>query len=106
MPADLPVARLRVEGELTIASVRRQAPDLLAAVAPASRIELDLAGVTHLDGAGLQLLLLLAREATRRAGSLRVADASPAVFETLALARLDAALQPVASNDVQARAAA
>lgn len=85
-----------IEGELTISSVGAHAPALAAAVAHAGSCHLDLSGVTHVDGAGLQLLMFGAREAARSGGSLHVAAASRAVVAALSIARLGADLQPCA----------
>lgn len=89
-----PTFAYAVDGELTIGSAAHHAPALLAAVTRAGACPLDLSGVTHFDGAGLQLLRFAAREATRAGGRLHVAAASRAVAAALALARLDTELQP------------
>lgn len=94
MPADSAPACLRLEGEVTIASVARHAPALVAAFEPGRPVDLDLESVTHLDGAGVQLLMLAAREALLRDVPLRVSAASRAVRDALDLAGLDDALQP------------
>lgn len=83
-----------IDGELTIASVAQHAPGLLQAAMGGGACALDLSGITHLDGAGLQLLMFAAREATRAGGSLRVTAASRATAAALERARLDEALQP------------
>ena len=90
-----------IDGELTIVSVAHHAPALLAAATRAGACPLDLSGVTHFDGAGLQLLLFAAREAAHAGGRLHVAAASRAVAAALALARLDANLQPRASSSTE-----
>ena len=84
-----------IDGELTIASVSHHAPRLLEAAARSGSCLLDLSGVTHLDGAGLQLLMFAAREAARAGGGLQIAGASRAATAALSLARLDEALQPL-----------
>lgn len=95
MPAESIPARLPVEGEVTIATVAQHAPALIAALSPGAAVELDLGAVTHLDGAGLQLLMLVAREGRMRNVPVRVAAASRAVRDALDLARLDDAFEPL-----------
>lgn len=85
---------LALEGDLVIATVAAQAPALLDAAARGGRLVLDLSAIVQFDGAGLQLLMMAAREAARAGGELHVASASRSVAAGLALARLDAGLQP------------
>jgi anti-anti-sigma regulatory factor len=74
-------APMVVEGEFTI----YRAEELHAALREALRrdpaLELDLAGVTEFDGAGVQLLL----SAKKSAPGLRLARPSPAVLEVFEL---------------------
>lgn len=95
MSADPAPARLCLDGEVTIATVARHKPAVIAALDAGTPVELDLGAVTHLDGAGLQLLLLAAREGGLRGLPVRVAAASRAVRDALALVQLDDALQPL-----------
>lgn len=55
---------------------------------------LDLGQVSELDTAGLQVLLLAARQARRLGTRVGIAAASAAVRQVLALARLDQWLAP------------
>lgn len=87
---------LALEGDLGIATVAAQAPALLDAAARGGRLALDLGAIVQFDGAGLQLLMMAAREAARAGGELRIEAASRSVAAGLATARLDAALQPAA----------
>lgn len=50
------------QGELTIYTVGEIRNRLLQAMATSDRIEIDLAGVTDIDTAGLQLMLLAKRQ--------------------------------------------
>ena len=59
-----PRAILRLEGELTISRAAELKQTLLDALTGA--LDVDLSGVTAIDGAGVQLLVMLDREATRR----------------------------------------
>jgi ABC-type transporter Mla MlaB component len=94
---------LRVEGELTVQVAAEYKAVLLAALGesvgglPASgdEVAVDLSGVSELDTAGLQLLLMLKREADLLGKSLRLNDPSQAVLEVLGLARLDLSLTAI-----------
>lgn len=76
--------RARIEGDLTIGHAAALKGELVAALLDAPALALDLSAVTEMDGAGLQLLLLLQREAAHR--PLRLEGCSPAVAQVLALA--------------------
>lgn len=84
------VLRVRAEGELTIYAVSRQKEEWLPQLARTRALELALGAVTELDGAGLQLLVHLKREAQRTGCALRLVDHSPAVIEALDLCGLGA----------------
>jgi anti-anti-sigma factor len=51
-------------------------------------LKMDLSGVTEIDTAGLQILLMLRRHATREQRELTVLNASPGVRRVLELCRL------------------
>ena len=57
--------RLTIAEELTIYHALEQKAQLLDALAQADELELDLAQVGEIDSAGLQLLILLKKEAQR-----------------------------------------
>jgi anti-sigma B factor antagonist len=86
---------LRLDGDVTVQFAAEHKILLLSALEAAQALELDLSGVIELDAAGLQLLLLLKREATNLGKTLRLRTPSGAVLEILALARLDLHLEPV-----------
>jgi len=75
------VARVALDGEMTI----YRAADLKAIVLDALRktqvLELDLSGVTELDTAGLQVLMLAKQTAKADQRELRLVKHSPAVLE-------------------------
>lgn len=60
-----PVLQSRVDGELTIISAAEQNQRLQALLTGETAVEVDLSGVTEVDTAGLQILLLAKREAER-----------------------------------------
>jgi anti-sigma B factor antagonist len=75
-------AALRIEGELTIFRAMELKPVLLAEPLPQ---EIDLAGVTEIDTAGVQLLMLAKRAALAQQRELRLVGHSPAVIEVFEL---------------------
>jgi anti-anti-sigma factor len=87
---------LAIEGELTIHTAADRRAALLAMIEVEGELELDLSGVTELDTAGLQLLLLARREAIQLGGRLTVSGASRAVVDVLAIAHLDSNLNDCA----------
>jgi len=75
------VTRITLDGELTI----YRAADLKTLVLDALRktrvLEIDLSGVTELDTAGLQVLMLAKQTAAADQRELRLLQHSPAVLE-------------------------
>ncbi len=82
-----------LEGELTIHTAASQAPHLLGALEEKSTLRVRLAGVTELDTAGLQLLLMIRREGQRLGSTVEFRDASAEVRSALAVVHLDGALE-------------
>ena len=82
-----PMPVLRIQGELTIFRAAELKPVLLDQPAPS---EIDLSGVTELDTAGVQLLLLAKATALAAHRELRLVAPSPAVTEVLELLNLAA----------------
>ena len=77
------VCKLRIEGEMTIYQAGEIKRKFVSVLADCREIELDLAHVSDLDSAGLQLLCLLKREATALGKPLRIAAHSPAVIDVI-----------------------
>ncbi|MCW2313958.1 STAS domain-containing protein [Rhodoferax antarcticus] len=73
---------LRIEGELTIFRAMELKPIILA-VPPVT--EIDLSGVTDLDTAGVQLLMLAKKTALAQGRDLTLIGHSPAVIEVFEL---------------------
>jgi len=73
---------LRIEGELTIFRAMELKPAILA-TPPVSKI--DLSGVTDLDTAGLQLLMLAKKTARAQKSDVTLVGHSPAVLEVFEL---------------------
>ncbi|KRP62056.1 STAS domain-containing protein [Pseudomonas orientalis] len=80
-------ARVRIDGELTIYTVAELAGALLPQMGAAPRLELDLSEVTEIDGAGLQLLAVIQREAGVAGIALSVTGQSQVVVQALQLCR-------------------
>ena len=75
-------AVLRIEGELTIFRALELKQALLADPAPQ---EIDLSGVTEIDTAGVQLLMLAKKTALAAKRELRLVAHSPTVIEVFEL---------------------
>ena len=73
---------LRIEGELTIFRAMELKP-LMLPTPPLD--EIDLSGVTDLDTAGVQLLMLVKKTARAEKRELRLVGHSPAVLEVFEL---------------------
>lgn len=76
---------VRIDGELNIYGASAGKTALLAALSTGRETEINLSGVTEIDGAGLQLLLLVKREAVRHGRPLRLVSHSEAVLEVIEL---------------------
>ncbi len=77
--------RLELDDDLTIYNALPLKDRLLAALANAQELELDLSQVSEIDTSGFQLLVLTKREAQRQAKTLRLVAHSAAVREVLDL---------------------
>lgn len=80
--------RLRVEDELTIYAVAGLKQPMLEPLGRAAEIEVDLGQVSEIDSAGLQLLVLLKREAIATGKRVGFSGHSPAVIRLLDLYNL------------------
>lgn len=74
---------VRIEGELNIYQALASKAPLIAALHHGQQTEINLSGVTEIDSAGLQLLLLVKREALKQGRPLRLVAHSEAVIEVL-----------------------
>jgi anti-anti-sigma regulatory factor len=73
---------LRIEGELTIFTAAELKPAILCTPPPH---EIDLSGVTEIDTAGVQLLMMAKRTALELDTELHLVGHSPAVIEVFEL---------------------
>jgi len=83
---------ITIHGELTISTAAGARSDLLNALDTADEIEVDLAQVTEIDSAGVQIMVAAKREAVARSKTLRFIGHSLAVLDTLDLTDLAAYL--------------
>lgn len=97
--------RARLEGEMSIYVAHELMPQLLDVLASHDTVELQLDGITELDTAGIQLLLLLEREATAAGKSVTFSRHSQAVRAVLELLHLDPELAGPVNNGPPRRAA-
>jgi anti-anti-sigma factor len=81
--------RFTIEGEMTIYTALELKDKLLAPLDQCADMEIDLAGVSEIDSAGLQLLVLTKNEAKARGKNLSISGHSPAVLEILDLCNLE-----------------
>jgi len=79
---------LHLEGELTIYAAAAVKAALLDALAGAAEIEIDLAGVSSIDTAGVQLLIAAKRDAADAGTPLGLVGHSAAALELIELYEL------------------
>ncbi len=75
--------RIAIDGPMTIYEAVEHKRELLAALADADGLEIDLSNVDEMDTAGLQLLLLARREALKAGKPARLVARSAASQEVL-----------------------
>jgi anti-sigma B factor antagonist len=80
--------RIVISDELTIYAVLALKDTLLSALAAGEALELDMSGISEIDGAGLQLLVMVKQAATASGKVLRLTNHSPAVLSLLDLSGL------------------
>lgn len=80
--------RVAIAGELTIYTALELKDKLLADLLKTTELELDLSAVGEFDAAGLQLLVMIKKEAEVLGKVLRITEHSPVVVELLDLSGL------------------
>lgn len=80
--------RIFLEGEMTIYAVHQIKEALMGAVEHDREVDIDLAAITEIDSAGIQLLVLAKREAAAREKRLSLVEHSPAAVEAIELLNL------------------
>lgn len=81
--------RIAIDGEMTIYTAMELKDKLLSPLEQCEEMEVDLAGVSEIDSAGIQLLALTKTETMARGKTLRITGHSPAVLEILGLCDLE-----------------
>lgn len=81
-------ARVSLAGELTIYSVGEIKAELADAMRSADDLEVDLGGITEIDTAGLQLMLIAKRQPGKQ---IRFVNHPPCVLRLIDLANLGSA---------------
>jgi anti-sigma B factor antagonist len=75
--------RLRIESDMTIYTALELKQELMPSLDKGQNMEVDLSLVNEMDSAGLQLLVMLKREAATRGMTLALTAHSPAVTSVL-----------------------
>jgi anti-sigma B factor antagonist len=83
------LCHIAVNGEMTIYAALELKNEFLSALAQGEAVELNLGGVSEIDSAGLQLLVMAKTEAQARGKTLSITGHSPAVLEILDLCDLE-----------------
>ncbi|MGE5467616.1 MAG: lipid asymmetry maintenance protein MlaB [Ignavibacteria bacterium] len=96
---NMPLQRIRLEGELSIGAAAAVREQLLAAIGGGAEVEVDLGSVTEIDSAGIQLMLAAAKEALAAGKRIRFAHPSPAVVDLFGLCGLAAWLADAATQE-------
>lgn len=97
---------MHLAGELTIYTAAEQKEQLIALINAHSHSVLDLSGVTEVDAAGLQLLIMSKLEAARLDCKVEFINHSDAVIETIELCNLSSLFDDpvILSESARARA--
>lgn len=77
--------KIVIQDEMTIYTVLEQKNSLLPLTEAEHHLHVDLAGVSEIDSAGIQLLIHLKQESIRKGGSLHLVNHSRSVVEVLTL---------------------
>jgi anti-sigma B factor antagonist len=83
---------LSIVGDLNIYAAASSRQELFQALEAVEQLEIDLSGIEDFDSSGVQLLLLLKREAGRNRKQLEFVAHSPVVREVIDLLNLGAHL--------------
>lgn len=78
-----------LDGELSIYGAAMLKEDLLDLVQKGDDLTIELSGVTEMDTAGFQVLMLTVREAVARGAHVALTDPSPAVTDLMGLYGFD-----------------
>ncbi len=90
------VDAVHVSGEMTIYAAAQLKEELPAAVRTSQSRQIDLSGVSELDTTGLQLLLMIRRDAAAASQAVSLINASTAVLDCMKLLRMEEELLAIA----------
>lgn len=90
----MPARILTAPEELTIHHVRGCAPEFLAAACSGEQVGVDLSMVIRIDTAGLQLLLMVRREAARAGTALEFVAPAAVICDVMSFCQLGDVLSP------------
>ncbi len=82
------MSTLTIEGEMTIYQAAEQHSQIQAALQAGDQLEINLAGVTELDTAGVQVLMMAKKTAQRDGRRLQLVAHSAAVQDVFELLRV------------------
>jgi anti-sigma B factor antagonist len=77
------ISILHIEGDMTISTAVALKKELMKHIAKPCEREIDLSEVSEMDSAGIQLLILAKRDATKHNTPLRLTSHSRAVLEVM-----------------------
>ena len=77
------LGRINIESEMTIYTAQEIKNQLCSMTLEMNDIEIDLSRVTEIDTAGIQILILIKREAVKKNRNLRLMAHSQAVIEVI-----------------------
>jgi phospholipid transport system transporter-binding protein len=89
-------SRFRVSGDMTFATTRELLAESKALFRKNENLNLNLAGVTHADSAGLALLLEWIAEAEKAGGEISIEDMPDSLLAIARLCRMEETLNAVA----------
>lgn len=85
-----PATLVKIKEDMTIYHAKQQKEALLPKLNESSELHIDLSGVSEIDSAGVQLLLMLKAESLKRGVVLKLLKHSEAIIEVFELLHLGA----------------
>ena len=75
----------KIEGEMTIYNAAELKEELMPLITDERELEIDLADITEIDSAGLQVLMLAKKERSQQGQALTLTNHSPSVLDVFEL---------------------
>ncbi len=91
-------AQIRIDGDFNIYTAAESKQQLLDALNAHAAFDVNIEAVEEIDTSGVQLLLLMQREARRANKSLTLSGMSPAIADIVALLNLAELSEPSATG--------